>query len=124
MLGVLARANPGFDSHARKFAQAAKTLNHSSTEFAEFGEFFNQELVYSAPGALPRAASKGASAVQSPGAASHQSLKIQNLKGCLLKTNRLLKNSDFRLLKKISEARRAKNRRAEAYLAGTLERED
>jgi len=33
-------------------------------------------------------------------------------------------NADYRLLKKISEARRAKNRRAEAYLARTLERGD
>jgi hypothetical protein len=36
----------------------------------------------------------------------------------------LLKNVLGRLLKKISEARRAKNRRAEAYLCGTLERGD
>ena len=36
----------------------------------------------------------------------------------------LLTNTLRRLLKKISEARRAKNRRAEAYLAGTLERGD
>ena len=35
-------------------------------------------------------------------------------------SRRLLKNSVCRLLKKISEARRAKNRRAEAYLASTL----
>jgi hypothetical protein len=36
------------------------------------------------------------------------------------RTSSLLKNSGCRLLKRISEARRAKNRRAEAYLAGTL----
>ncbi len=39
-------------------------------------------------------------------------------------TNSLLKNPDCRLLKKISEARRAKNRRAEAYIGGTLTRGD
>ncbi|MFB3109362.1 MAG: hypothetical protein ACE1ZE_08365, partial [Candidatus Binatia bacterium] len=33
-----------------------------------------------------------------------------------------LKKAVCRLVKKISEARRAKNRRAEAYLGGTLER--
>jgi hypothetical protein len=27
-----------------RFAQAAKILNHSNTELAEIGEFFNQEL--------------------------------------------------------------------------------
>ena len=36
-----------------RFAQAAKTLKHCNMGFAEFGEFFNQELVYSAPGACP-----------------------------------------------------------------------
>jgi hypothetical protein len=36
----------------------------------------------------------------------------------------VLKNSDCKLLKKISEARRAKNRRTEAYLGSTLERGD
>ena len=35
-----------------------------------------------------------------------------------------LKNADCRLLKKISEARRAKNRRAEAYIGSTLTRDD
>jgi uncharacterized membrane protein len=54
VLGVLARANPRFDSHARKFAQAAKTLNYSSTEFVEFLGFSNQELVYSATFVPPR----------------------------------------------------------------------
>ena len=39
-------------------------------------------------------------------------------------TRRVLKNPVFRLHKKISEARRAKNRRAEAYLTSTLERGD
>ena len=39
-------------------------------------------------------------------------------------TNGLLKNPDCRLLKKISEARRAKNRRAEAYIGSTLTRGD
>ncbi len=38
------------------------------------------------------------------------------------RTSRLLKQAVCRLVKKISEARRAKNRRAEAYLGGTLER--
>jgi len=37
-----------------KFAQGAKISKHSNTEFAEFGEFFKQELVYSAPSASPR----------------------------------------------------------------------
>jgi hypothetical protein len=36
----------------------------------------------------------------------------------------LLKKPLCRLLKKISEARRAKNRQAEAYIASTLERGD
>jgi hypothetical protein len=40
----------------------------------------------------------------------------------LLKSS--IKNSVCRLLKKNSEARRAKNRRAEAYLTSTLERGD
>jgi hypothetical protein len=39
-------------------------------------------------------------------------------------SSRLLKNSVCKLLKKISEARRAKDRRAEAYLGSTLERVD
>jgi hypothetical protein len=39
-------------------------------------------------------------------------------------TSSLLKNSDCRLLKKVSEARRAKNRRAQAYSGSTLERGD
>jgi len=39
-------------------------------------------------------------------------------------TSRLLKKAVCRLVKKISEARRAKNRRAKAYLGGTLERGD
>jgi hypothetical protein len=39
-------------------------------------------------------------------------------------TSRVLKNPDCRLLKKISEARRAQNRRAEAYLVRTLTRGD
>jgi hypothetical protein len=34
--------------------------------------------------------------------------------------SRMMKNPGCRLLKKISEPRRAKNRRAEAYLASTL----
>jgi len=38
--------------------------------------------------------------------------------------SRLLKKAVCRLVKKISEARRAINRRAEAYLDGTLERGD
>ena len=38
--------------------------------------------------------------------------------------SKLLKKPVCRLVKKISEARRAKNRRAEAYLGGTLERGD
>jgi len=42
----------------------------------------------------------------------------------VLSSKPVLKNLDCRLLKKISEARRAKNRRAEAYLARTLERGD
>src|SRR4030095_9020467 len=37
-----------------------------------------------------------------------------------LGSGRLLKSSVCRLLKKISEGRRAKNRRAEAYIASTL----
>ena len=37
-------------------------------------------------------------------------------------TSRLLKKSFCRLVKKISEARRTKNRRTEAHLGGTLER--
>ena len=37
-----------------RFAQAAKTLKHCNTGFAEFGEFFKQELVYSVPSAPPR----------------------------------------------------------------------
>jgi glycosyltransferase involved in cell wall biosynthesis len=36
----------------------------------------------------------------------------------------VLKTSDCRLLKKLSEARRVKNRRAQAYLGSTLERGD
>ena len=39
-------------------------------------------------------------------------------------TSSLVKNYVCRLLKKISDARRAKNRRAEAYLSGALERGD
>jgi len=38
--------------------------------------------------------------------------------------SRLLEKAVCKLVKKISEARRAKNRRAEAYLGGTLERGD
>jgi len=45
--------------------------------------------------------------------------------GCReVKPSRLLRKAVGRLVKKISEGRRAKNRRAEAYLGGTLERGD
>jgi hypothetical protein len=38
----------------------------------------------------------------------------------LSKVNRVLKNSESRLFKKVSDARRTRNRRAEAYLGATL----
>ncbi len=45
------------------------------------------------------------------------------VEGCKeVKPGRLLREAVCRLVKKISEARRAKNRRAEAYLGGTVER--
>jgi hypothetical protein len=42
----------------------------------------------------------------------------------VVKRSGLLKNDVCRLLKKVSETRRAKNRRAEAYVRSTLERDD
>jgi hypothetical protein len=42
----------------------------------------------------------------------------------IVSSQNLAKKMCLRLLKKISEARRAKNRRAEAYLTRTLERGD
>jgi hypothetical protein len=41
-----------------KFAQAAKTFNHSSIEFAEFRVFFNQKLFTRSPLRLGRAISE------------------------------------------------------------------
>ena len=59
---------------AGKFAQAAKTLTYSNTEFTEFGEFFNQELVYSAPEPVLSGV-EGRLRGATPSPASHESLK-------------------------------------------------
>jgi hypothetical protein len=54
-------------NNGQKICASGKTFKYCNTEFAEFGEFFNQE---------PRLlCALRASAVQSPSSAAHESLK-------------------------------------------------